>query len=300
MDMAIFTKPWKLTVGFVLCGALALVGFFLQIALGPFEWGTLRFPVNVVLLACLLVFLSLAFFLRKKVAFFDWLGSSAAAVPAISFALLLAVVMGLTAQIPERGWLGSMTTFWPFVLCYAFLVIVVGMLALDRAVRLFRSWREIPSFLLHLGFFVTVVCASLGNPDKKDLEMTLHEGETLSKAVDAAGISYDTGVSIKLDDFTMETYPNGMPKRFASDVVVTGKSGKETSAVIEVNKPLKVDGWKMYQYGYDEEAGTESKISVLELVRDPWLPFVYSGIFMMLSGAFLMIFTGFNRKEETL
>ena len=98
----------------------------------------------------------------------------------------------------------------------------------------------------------------------------------------------------------METYPNGMPKRFASDVVVTGKSGKETSAVIEVNKPLKVDGWKMYQYGYDEEAGTESKISVLELVRDPWLAFVYSGIFMMLSGAFLMIFTGFNRKEETL
>ena len=292
MDKAIFTKPWKLTVGFVLCGALALVGFFLQIALGSFEWGTLRFPVNVVLLAFLLVFLSLAFFLRKKVAFFDWLGSSAAAVPAISFALLLAVVMGLTAQIPERGWLGSMTTFWPFVLCYAFLVIVVGMLALDRAVRLFRSWREIPSFLLHLGFFVTVVCASLGNPDKKDLEMTLHEGEI--------GISYDTGVSIKLDDFTMETYPNGMPKRFASDVVVTGKSGKETSAVIEVNKPLKVDGWKMYQYGYDEEAGTESKISVLELVRDPWLPFVYSGIFMMLAGAFLMIFTGFNRKEETL
>ncbi len=221
-------------------------------------------------------------------------------MPAISFALLLAVVMGLTAQIPERGWLGSMTTFWPFVLCYAFLVIVVGMLALDRAARLFRSWREIPSFLLHLGFFVTVVCASLGNPDKKDLEMTLHEGETLSKAVDAAGISYDTGVSIKLDDFTMESYPNGMPKRFASDVVVTGKSGKETSAVIEVNKPLKVDGWKMYQYGYDEEAGTESKISVLELVRDPWLPFVYLGIFMMLVGAFLMIFTGFNRKEETL
>ena len=95
----------------------------------------------------------------------------------------------------------------------------------------------------------------------------------------------------------METYPNGMPKRFASDVVVKGKSGKDITAVIEVNKPLKVDGWKMYQYGYDEEAGTESQVSILEIVKDPWLPLVYVGIFMMLAGALLMLVTGFKREE---
>ena len=89
-----------------------------------------------------------------------------------------------------------------------------------------------------------------------------------------------------------------MPKRFASEVKVTGKSGKEIAAVIEVNKPLKVDLWKMYQYDYDSEAGTESRISVLQLVKDPWLPLVYAGIFMMLAGALLLMVVGF-RKEET-
>ena len=104
--------------------------------------------------------------------------------------------------------------------------------------------------------------------------------------------------TVKLNDFEMEVYPSGMPKRFASDVVVIGKSGKETAAVIEVNKPIQVDGWKMYQYGYDEEAGTEGKMSILQMVRDPWLPMVYAGIFMMLAGAFLMLFTGFKREES--
>jgi cytochrome c biogenesis protein ResB len=111
-------------------------------------------------------------------------------------------------------------------------------------------------------------------------------------------MSYDTGLSVRLDDFTMEVYPNGMPKRFASDVVVTGKSGKQTTAVIEVNKPLEIDGWKMYQYGFDEEAGTEGKMSILQMVKDPWLPLVYAGIYMMLAGAFLMLFTGFKREES--
>ena len=144
---------------------------------------------------------------------------------------------------------------------------------------------------------MTLVCATLGSADKRDLEMTLHEGETVSTASTEEGTSYETGLSVRLDDFTMETYPNGMPKRFASDVVVKGKSGKDITAVIEVNKPLKVDGWKMYQYGYDEEAGTESQVSILEIVKDPWLPLVYVGIFMMLAGALLMLVTGFKREE---
>ena len=107
----------------------------------------------------------------------------------------------------------------------------------------------------------------------------------------------ETGLTVFLNDFTMETYPNGMPRRFASDVVVTTGSGKEVAAVIEVNKPLKVDGWKMYQYDYDSEAGPDSVTSVLQMVRAPWLPVVLAGIFMMLSGALLMLATGFERKE---
>ena len=47
-----------------------------------------------------------------------------------------------------------------------------------------------------------------------------------------------------------------------------------------MNKPVEVDGWKIYQYGYDTQMGPMSQTSILELVSDPWLPLVYTGIYM--------------------
>lgn len=49
---------------------------------------------------------------------------------------------------------------------------------------------------------------------------------------------------------------------------------------------MKVDGWKIYQYSYDTRMGKDNEISIFQLVKDPWLPLVYAGIFMMLAGAF--------------
>lgn len=295
--MTLFKKPWSLADGFIFGGGLILLGFLLQVIFGPVNWDLIASPVNLILLLALLVLVTVVYVMRKKAGFFGWLGSPEAAVPAISCALFLTIIMGLTAQIPERGWLGNMVTFWPFVICFVWLTVSVGLSAFGGIRRVVHSWKAIPYTLIHLGFFVTLVCATLGSADKRDLEMTLHEGETVSTASTEDGTCYETGLSVRLDDFTMETYPNGMPKRFASDVVVKGKSGKDITAVIEVNKPLKVDGWKMYQYGYDEEAGTESQVSILEIVKDPWLPLVYVGIFMMLAGALLMLVTGFKREE---
>lgn len=61
---------------------------------------------------------------------------------------------------------------------------------------------------------------------------------------------------------------------------------------IEVNMPFKYDAWKIYQYSYDSEFGRWSKHSVFELVRDPWLPVVYIGIFMMLLGSVYLLWAG--------
>ena len=296
--MTIFNKPWKLADGFLFGGALALLGFIIQIVAGPVDWELIASPVNLVLLAVFLAFVVAAFLLKRRFGFFAWLGSPAAAVPSIAWTLVLTIIMGLTAQVPQRGWLGNMITFWPFVLCYVWLTAVVGLVAVNHICRLSSSWKEIPAVLNHLGIVVTLVCATLGSADKQDLEMMLKEGGTQTVATREDGTTVQTGLSVRLNDFTMETYPSGMPKRFASDVVVTSKSGKEIPGVIEVNKPMEVDGWKMYQYGYDEEAGTESEMSVLQMVKDPWLPLVYAGIFMMLAGAFLMLFTGFKKEES--
>jgi hypothetical protein len=65
-----------------------------------------------------------------------------------------------------------------------------------------------------------------------------------------------------------------------------------------VNKPLNVMGWKIYQLDYDKEKGRWSELSVFQLVRDPWLPAVYVGLFMMSAGAVFMFGTSPDHQRS--
>lgn len=71
------------------------------------------------------------------------------------------------------------------------------------------------------------------------------------------------------------------PERYASRIHVYTESQKNIVATVEVNKPVSVDGWRIYQLSYDEAMGRWSETSTFELVKDPWLPAVYVGIYML-------------------
>ena len=86
------------------------------------------------------------------------------------------------------------------------------------------------------------------------------------------------------------------PEKFSSDIVI--KDGvDELPLTLEVNKPYKHRGWKLYQLSYDERMGKWSQVSVIEAVRDPWLPIVYFGIFLLLAGALYLFWIGRDIKE---
>nr|MCR4765043.1 cytochrome c biogenesis protein ResB [Bacteroidaceae bacterium] len=87
------------------------------------------------------------------------------------------------------------------------------------------------------------------------------------------------------------------PQRYRSQVEILTKSGKRIETEILVNQPYSLSGWKIYQLSYDSTRGKWSEISVLELVHDPWLPYVYFGIYLMLAGAVIMLFTAQRKKE---
>ncbi|MFV0564802.1 MAG: cytochrome c biogenesis protein ResB [Flavobacteriaceae bacterium] len=86
-------------------------------------------------------------------------------------------------------------------------------------------------------------------------------------------------------------------KKFSSNVTILTPNEEKFSTVIEVNKPYKFNNWKIYQYSYDDTFGKWSKTSILELVKDPWLPVIYVGIFMMIGGAVYMFWMG-NTKYK--
>ncbi len=87
-------------------------------------------------------------------------------------------------------------------------------------------------------------------------------------------------------------------KEYKSHVVIRKAHGDSSRAIISVNKPLKVHGWKIYQLSYDQQEGRHSGISILELVKDPWLPVVYAGIFMLLGGALYLFWMGTKAREK--
>lgn len=105
--------------------------------------------------------------------------------------------------------------------------------------------------------------------------------------------------ALKLNDqYSLVMLP-AEPKKFSSELNISTKSGKNIVTTIEVNRPFKIEGWTVYQLSYNTEMGRWSDLSVLELVRDPWLPVVYLGIFLMLGGAGFLFFTGKPKNGGT-
>ena len=101
---------------------------------------------------------------------------------------------------------------------------------------------------------------------------------------------------LKLNEKASLIMPDREPKRFASDVTVYTQEGSRKDAVVEVNKPLSIAGWKIYQLSYDDVMGKWSQYSVFELVKDPWLPVVYSGIAMLLAGSIFLFLSAPKRS----
>jgi len=76
----------------------------------------------------------------------------------------------------------------------------------------------------------------------------------------------DLPFTIKLKKFDIDFYSTGMPKLFASDVVVQDKeSGETVTSTIEVNKPLIFKGVAIYQSSF-EDGGSKLKLTGFPMV----------------------------------
>lgn len=305
--------------GFLTGAAIVAVGLALQLAAGPLDWGLFRAPANYVALAALCLLVVVLHSLRSRSAAVRFLMSRQAAVPCLVMATLLTALMGLTRQVPaaqppaDALGITRMLSFWPFVLTYLWMTLIVGLVTFRGACALVGAARgdrrgsllySLAVFVCHLGLFTALTTATLGSPDIRRLKMICALGVPERRVVGEDGRVQMLSVSIELRRFIMETYddasadvPAGMPRRFASEIEVRGDDGQTRQATVEVNRPATLMGWKIYQFGYDTAAGAQSRISILELVRDPWLPAVYAGIFMLLGGA-LLIFLTANRTQS--
>ncbi|MEX3959833.1 cytochrome c biogenesis protein ResB [Trinickia sp. EG282A] len=82
------------------------------------------------------------------------------------------------------------------------------------------------------------------------------EGQHVSTAIlnqPSGSLIQDLPFSIELEKFIVDYYSTGMPKLFASDIVVVDhKTGKRIPARVEVNKPFEYDGVSIYQSSFQD------------------------------------------------
>ena len=104
---------------------------------------------------------------------------------------------------------------------------------------------------------------SLSNPTFRGNTM-IPEGSTSSTAIipQADGVLIqDLPITILLKKFHIDFYSTGMPKLFASDVVITDhETGKSFPATIKVNQPLLYKGLALYQSSF-EDGGSKLKLT---------------------------------------
>ena len=231
----------------------------------------------------------------------QFIGTYKAAIPSLVYAVVQTIIMGLTRQTVDGRWLNNMLSFWPFVLIYVYIAVILGQIVIRRISNfkfsIINLKKDIPFLLNHLGLFLAMTTATLGNADVQRLKMVTMKGEPEWRALTSQQQIVEMPIAIELKEFVMETYDDGSPRRFASDIQILTKTGKNLQTTVEVNKPVEVDGWKIYQYGYDTQMGAMSQTSILELVSDPWLPLVYTGIYMMLAGAVCLFVFGGKKKK---
>ena len=206
------------------------------------------------------------------------------------FLAMIAAMFRLRRRVPFFSFIGSHHAAIPVLVYAVALTVVMG---------LTRQSADGSCLLFHLGLFIAITTATLGHADMERVKMILSLGQRESTALTRDGFVRPMPMTIELKRFVMENYDNGSPKRFASEMLILTKKNEELGATVEVNKPVSVNGWKIYQNSYDTRMGAKSRMSILELVRDPWLPLVYTGIYLMLGGAFLLFLSAVRRHSPS-
>ncbi len=145
-----------------------------------------------------------------------------------------------------------------------------------------RHKKGLTPALCHSGMFLLSFGALWGAPDVVDVQVTADKVKGNNVAYTVAGRVVRLPFDIRLDEFNIGYYDDGIsPKQFSSVLDVDGKT-----LVTSVNHPCRYRGYRIYQYSYDEVGGT---YSVLKLVRDPWLPLIYIGMLLLAAGALLRL-----------
>ena len=143
--------------------------------------------------------------------------------------------------------------------------------------------------LNHLGLFLIIWASLFGAPDVSRSKAIVAYDYPVKASYTSDGLIVPLPFEINLKEFRIDYYSDGQNiRQFTSILDIDGKQ-META----VNSPCSYKGYTFYQDSYDV---MDQRYTVLQMVKDPWLPVVYIGMLMLTIGSILLLFGKWKAK----
>ena len=136
----------------------------------------------------------------------------------------------------------------------------------EGAVHLYAEkgvYSRFGAYLTHAGIVIVFVGAIVGNIFGFKSYVGIPEGEEASHLDIRGGKKHvDLPFSVRNNRFWMETYPNGQPREYSSDLSVIENGREVLRKTIEVNDPLVYKGIWFYQSSYGQAGPPTAQLLV--------------------------------------
>ena len=177
-----------------------------------------------------------------------------------------------------------------------YVVLLLGIFALTQIICIITqkfSFKKIGFYLLHIGLIAFLLGNFMYFMKGQLVEMVMPiDGMSYSSIKKDTGEFIDLGFGISINEFNLEKYPDTEVDKWYEVKVTVNRSGIPENEILAVNNPVRANGWKMYLIDYSGKS-----IGVL-FKYDPGEYISLTGLWMIISGSFIMCFSGMRRKVK--
>ena len=207
-----------------------------------------------------------------------------------SLALVVAVLIAATFFQKSYGTffvLDNIYHSWWFIALW-----IVAALTGVLYILMSRMPRLGAAFVFHIAFVVVLAGALVTymTAERGTLSVSPGPGASPASMYEAGnGELKKLPFRIYLDNFIVESLPDGSPSDYVALLRLQSRGGGVKSSTLSMNNPVEHKGYKLYISGY--ATGEMGDVVTLLVAYDPWgTPITYVGYLLLLIGAVYMFF----------
>lgn len=200
---------WGYRKSFLISGAILLLSFLIEFILQGKGIILPRFPLNLAILAELLLMIPLMWYFLRNIQLVQWFSSIQGAISSIVVFAILALLMGFIPQnntndLLKQFGLRHILHSWPYFVATLQLVFFLGFAIMKRLSPF--SFRNFRFALNHIGLWVVITGASLGAGDMKRYKIYAYKDYSTPVAFDSENNKVSIPFEIELIKFKIDEY----------------------------------------------------------------------------------------------